>query len=99
MLYGQDQANGTGIRISSGSRHSERGMGVSCGVYRLLPILAADVCLVELRGLEPLTPCLQNTPLLPETTAGQAIYYSRWRLRTALAGSRCGQAWWSAFAA
>ena len=55
--------------------------------------------MVELRGLEPLTPCLQSTPLLSEITAGQAIHYYWYRLGMALAGWRCGQVWWSAFAA
>jgi hypothetical protein len=30
-------------------------------------------CLVELRGLEPLTPCLQNTPGLSGTVAHLAL--------------------------
>jgi hypothetical protein len=52
---------------------------------------------VELRGLEPLTPCLQNRPRLSETVAHLGMKSRARPLRSDGVGSCCGQAWWSAF--
>ena len=53
-------------------------------------------CLVELSGLEPLTPCLQSTPRLSDTVADLAISGSISRSQTGSVESRCGQHRWSA---
>jgi hypothetical protein len=50
---------------------------------------------VELRGLEPLTPCLQSTSRLSEAVSHVAIDGSGVRSQTASVGLRCGQGWWS----
>ena len=50
---------------------------------------------VELRGLEPLTPCLQSTSRLSGSVADLGFDDPRRPSQTAFAGSRCGQKWWS----
>jgi hypothetical protein len=56
-----------------------------------------DFAEVELRGLEPLTPCLQNRPRLSETVAHLGQWPPEHRLGSGRVGSCCGQPWWSAF--
>ncbi len=51
---------------------------------------------VELRRLEPLTPCLQSTSRLSATVDDPAIGTSARRSQTGSVRFRCGQPWWSA---
>jgi len=52
---------------------------------------------VELRGLEPLTPCLQNRPKLSEIVAHLGMRQLARPLGSGRVGCCCGQAWWSPF--
>jgi RimJ/RimL family protein N-acetyltransferase len=52
---------------------------------------------VELRGLEPLTPCLRSTSGLSETVAHLGVGGFWCRSQTVSVGLRCGQEWWSGF--
>jgi hypothetical protein len=54
---------------------------------------------VELRGLEPLNPCLQNRRRLSDVVAHLGIRSRVRPLESGLVGSCCGQVWWSALAA
>jgi len=56
-------------------------------------IRASD--LVELSGLEPLTPCLQSTPGMSDTVADLGISALFDPSQTGSVGCRCGQDWWS----
>ena len=51
---------------------------------------------VELGGLEPPTPCLQDRPRLSETVAHLGMRQQVRPLGSGRVGSCCGHAWWSA---
>jgi hypothetical protein len=54
-----------------------------------------DFAEVELRGLEPLTPCLQNRPRLSDVVAQLGLWPSGHLLGSDFVRSCCGQVWWS----
>jgi hypothetical protein len=80
----------SGLRQEIGAKHL--GSGMARGA---MTILRKAFCLVELGGLEPPTPCLQNRPRLSETVAHLGLWPQMHRLGSDLVGSCCGQAWWS----
>ena len=56
---------------------------------------AAVAFQVELGGLQPPTPCLQNRRKLSDTVAHLGLRPPLHPMESGLVGSCCGQAWWS----
>ena len=66
--------------------------GVSCGCHPpLVDLLGRVSCLVELRGLEPLTPCLQRAGRLRHTVADLVLVDLHCRPNRHVVRGRCGQ--------